>query len=488
MKKQGLASLLLLGALLVSCGNSAGDTTQNTDAVTQNTDGTVTETNADEYGYPEMDCGGDALRFLTASNTWGTYYAIDFETETGESLDDVIFQRNRGLEERYDINVEVTEYDIGEATTHFTTVTMSGEDLYDVTYLRADTLPAALTGSMFLDLNQIDGFRFAEPWWDQTMVQGGQIGDNNALFFASNYISLFGFDSTVCVYFNEDMFSSLDITFPYELVKEGKWTLERMYEYVALGANTNGDSSFVWSDNGNAVYGVTTWSNGVHALLGGAGAYYLQMSDGEPSITVTDAHFMDVAQSLVQNLFSVDGYFSMGNESDNTLPGHYENMFRNNRAMMTVAQIKTSSRYRDMENSFGILPMPKYDEAQADYSCYISSTQLLMGLPVTSQKAEQTAVLLDAMAYESYRDVLPVYYEVKVSQKGLRNEASIEMLDIIRESRYTNFGEVFGWTNQMQSAIYTKLSKGSSDIASDIASYTKKIETAIEKTMELVNE
>ncbi|MBQ7300272.1 MAG: hypothetical protein IJW77_10560 [Clostridia bacterium] len=489
MKKCSFVSLLLLGALLASCGDGetpAADKNNNDTNPMGNDTATVTET--DSYEYPELDCGGEPLRILNSSNAWGTYSAIDFEEETGEALDDAVFQRNSGIEERFNTKLEVTEYDIDQAVSHFSTVTMSGEDLYDLTYLRADNLPSPLTEGMFYDLNNVEGFRFTEPWWDGAVMKGGEIGDDNALFFASNYFSLFGFDATVCVYFNEQMFNNLDIEFPYQLVRDGKWTLERFYEYASLGANTNGDSSFAWSENGNAVYGVTTWSNGVQALLGGAGAYYLEMVNGEPVLSVTDEHFINTVNSLVENLFSVDGVFAMFNTSDNTKPDHYEVMFQNNRTIMTVAQIKTSSRFRDMEDSFGILPLPKYDEAQDGYSCYISSTQLMMGLPITSLNTLRTATVMDALAYESYRDVLPVYYEVKVSQKGLRNEDSIEMLDIIRANRYTNFGEIFGWTNALQSSVYSKISVGNADIASVIASDLKTVEKNIEKTMDMVNE
>ena len=40
------------------------------------------------------------------------------------------------------------------------------------------------------------------------------------------------------------------------------------------------------------------------------------------------------------------------------------------------------------------------------------------------------AAMIDALTYRSYETVLPVYYENRVAQKGLRNEDSIEMLGI----------------------------------------------------------
>ena len=51
--------------------------------------------------------------------------------------------------------------------------------------------------------------------------------------------------------------------------------------------------------------------------------------------------------------------------------------------------------------------------------------------------------MLDAASYLSYTDVLPVYYNVTIAQKGLRDDESIEMLGIIQSSRYFDIGRVF---------------------------------------------
>lgn len=484
MKNVSLISLLLLGALLASCGGGNDTVTteeNNTDAVTGGETAAVTE---DAYDYPELDCGGEPFRILNADNAWGTYGKLDFDEATGESLDDVIYERNRNMEERYNFVFAVNEdHDIDAATTHFSQMVMAGDDVYDAAYLRADTLPAPLTNGMLYDLSEIDGFRFDEPWWDSDVITGGRIGNDRALYFASNYFSLFGFDSTVCMYFNEQKFTDLDIEFPYQLVRDGKWTLDRMFEYVQQGMNLNGDTDFTWNAGGNATYGVSIWSNGYHALLIGSGATYADMdANGAPIISAAEQHFIDVTDKLTEHVFGVNGAIIRTEVTDGVEP------FLNGRSMMAVAQVKSANAYRDMEDNFGLLPMPKYDEAQDGYSCYISSTQLLMTLPITSNNTERTAILMDALAYESYRDVLPVYYEQKVSQKGLRNDDSIEMLDIVRANRYTNFGEIFGWTNTLQHAVHGKVSAGSGDIASLIASNMKTIEKAIETTMEMVNE
>ena len=111
-----------------------------------------------------------------------------------------------------------------------------------------------------------------------------------------------------------------------------------------------------------------------------------------------------------------------------------------------------------------------------------------MSVPVTNSDPARTGIIIDAMAYESYRDILPIYYDVKVSQKGLRNEESIEMLGIIRAGRSFDIGEGYGWTEDLSAKINTMyVSSKKNNIASTLESSRSAIEAAIEKTMEYLN-
>ena len=87
-------------------------------------------------------------------------------------------------------------------------------------------------------------------------------------------------------------------------------------------------------------------------------------------------------------------------------------------------------------------------------------------------------------AFLSARDVLPVYYDVTVSQKGLRDEASIEMLNIVSASRYTDVSRKFGWTIASYDKIENSLQNGKGDVASIIASLKEKTEKNIADTLE----
>lgn len=62
-------------------------------------------------------------------------------------------------------------------------------------------------------------------------------------------------------------------------------------------------------------------------------------------------------------------------------------------------------------------------------TAYAGSDNIQSG-KVTNQNTQQAGVILDEFSYQIYKDLMPVFYDVTVSQKGLRNEESIEMFGI----------------------------------------------------------
>ena len=101
MKKNRIISLLLLALMAAtSCGGTGSGTNDDTSADNSTSAaGTDTGTTAPEYVFADIDCGGDNFTVLNATTTWGFYAYMDFETQTGESLDDAVYERNRFVEE-----------------------------------------------------------------------------------------------------------------------------------------------------------------------------------------------------------------------------------------------------------------------------------------------------------------------------------------------------------------------------------------------------
>lgn len=89
---------------------------------------------------------------------------------------------------------------------------------------------------------------------------------------------------------------------------------------------------------------------------------------------------------------------------------------------------------RGVETDFGIIPYPKYDENQSEYHSraryYFPSV-----VPATCQDTDFVGYMLETLNYESYKTVIPAYYETALKTKYSRDAESSGKLDLIFASR-----------------------------------------------------
>ena len=138
---------------------------------------------------------------------------------------------------------------------------------------------------------------------------------------------------------------------------------------------------------------------------------------------------------------------------------------------------------RDMNSEYGMIPVTKFDDA-SDYTAPMGSA-FLLGIPVTNTHLSETAKALDALSRAGYETVLDTFFE-SLCYKGLRDDDSIEMMEIINSARSADLGYTFGWTVDVMNGIADKLMKGKTDIASSAASAGSKIEEKIKTFMETI--
>ena len=141
-----------------------------------------------------------------------------------------------------------------------------------------------------------------------------------------------------------------------------------------------------------------------------------------------------------------------------------------------------------MNENFGIVPFPKLDENQADYRSTAVHQCAVFTIPVTSTHAEEIGQVFDALSYESDEMVLQPYFAVVVEQKGLRNEDSIDMLNIIKRTRSYDIGVAYQWISSLEEQIRNKIYNGSADVASIIDSNKSKVQENIDKMLTAMNE
>ena len=284
------------------------------------------------------------------------------------------------------------------------------------------------------------------------------------------------------------MMEQNDMELPYDLVREGKWTIEALLGYTKAIANLNGDASFAWNKDGNSIYGMSAHSNaGEHFITASGESFVSNDADGNIAFRADSNRFFNVISALAGLFDTSSGYTLAASTDDfNADLGGYMHVFHSGRSLFLTAEIKAAQLLRDMEASFGLVPIPKFDEAQENYRSDFVNACLFYTIPITNTHLWETAAASDYISYLSSREVLPVYYDIVVEQKGLRDEDSIEMLDIVLSNKTVDLGTLFGWSASLFESIRDQLFAGNDSVASLVERNEKAIQKSIDNTLEAI--
>ena len=476
-----LAAVILMSAVMVSCGDAEQppviSETQPISAAS--TDSQVQSETVALYDFPQVDYGAYEFRILNAADIYSMRAQIDREGLTGEALDDAMYERCRETEKRLNIVIRESNYGVdSEVFTQANKVIRAGDDTYDAIYIPSRDMYRLTAQDGLYNLMDFEALQLNQPWWIN--AYNDAITVNGYLFGAAGYSQLMVMDSLWCLYFNEDMMANLDLDKPYDLVRNGSWTLERLSEYCKAAANLNGDSDFTYKVGGTAVWGISY--DGIDRFMFGLGEPVLRVEDSFLSLTCGGERYINGFERILDTLTTAGGEAKPQTSglADDT-DGSYINIFETERALFMTAEISKTSRLRNKEFNFGVVPYPKLDESQEAYYSMPFYGTPIYSIPVTVSDAERSAVVGDVMTYISYQSVLPVFREVTLEQKGLRNDDSIEMLDIIIRASTPNLMYVYNigtqFINEINAAAYT----GENNAASAFAKYESKMQSSIDK-------
>ena len=143
-----------------------------------------------------------------------------------------------------------------------------------------------------------------------------------------------------------------------------------------------------------------------------------------------------------------------------------------------------------MDSDFGILPMPKYDEAQDSYYHTINANvAAVLVVPISNLNRDMTGYVLDTLGAESKNVLTPAYYERNLQGQISKDVESTISLDIIISTLRYDIGYLaVRPAGAMMRALNTSYS---TDLASayrrQMSSINKTLETLVESIGERYN-
>lgn len=193
---------------------------------------------------------------------------------------------------------------------------------------------------------------------------------------------------------------------------------------------------------------------------------------------LTDEAFQSVFVEIFDLVYENNVWYKLTLE-DNVIPENVT-MFISGQALFIDMPTFWLEDLRTMDADFGLIPYPKYNEAQEQYYSRIEGCEQTC-IPVSNvANLEMTGVLLEAMASDSAQNLVPAYYETLLKSKLSRDNDSEAMLEIIFGSRVFDWGDTI-WCPELRDGQFSAMMKNNKR---DIASIAAKLEKTMNKKIE----
>lgn len=494
MKYRSVCAILLCAALLLSaaaCGSS--DTPDNTDttadtAAEQETTPVETEPSPYDPGLPERDFGGEdfliAVRGTESDYVWDVK-DVQVDTITGDPVNDAIYERTSYLNEKYNVNIDALCCGTVGADGTYKIVSdavMTNDTSFQVVLNALFEVSDYALDGLLIDLNSVENLNLSQSWWDQNMNKECTMG--NRLYFTTGDLTILDNEAISILLFDKSIVEDYSLDDPYQDVLDGNWTMEKMLANCeAVTTDLDGNGSMNEDDRFGYIYWQDGWLPFLHSMGNSIGSIE---EDGTLRHNLENERIVD-SWALLHTLLTNGTSISRKNELD-LFVGDQEQasiyMLERHNVLYVYETVAGILRLREMETDFGILPYPKLNAEQDRYYC--SSTawgSAVLCIPTCNPKTEEAGFIMEAYAAKSAELLTPAYYDVTLTRKGVRDEKSVEMLEIISGNVKYDIGAIYDW-GEIGNLFVNAFNSKKDNISSTIKKFITKVETDMQANSE----
>ncbi|MCR5264345.1 MAG: extracellular solute-binding protein, partial [Clostridiales bacterium] len=403
---------------------------------------------------------------------------VDFDEETGDIIDDAVYQRNRMTEDKLGVTIVGTNMctwtDIQKTMQK---MMQSGDCPYDSVCGSAWFMYLSSVNGYLYDLFPIQKLGLEHDWWDKETLAMYSFGSNN-LYFVSGDINYTDNLAMAIICFNKKIADSIGYEYPYQQVRDGKWTFDRLIEMGhSYGSDIDGDGKMTTADT----FGFGDNQGVINRLINSAGITVIEV-DNEGTATLNQSEKIvsvidKIREGLAAKSIPTSAIVSHGFSDEDVT-----SLFNNGQMFVTMhEQVNQLFRMRQQTtDDFGIIPTPKYDESQEKYWTFFSTAAgSCYAIPMTNTDLDSTGLILDVMGYYSQDTITPAVIDRSVMGKGTRDTESEEMLKLIFTSKIFDLGM---WGSDIYGEVLSFIDKD------NVASILEKSAKKVPKQFEIIKE
>jgi len=359
------------------------------------------------------------------------------EESKNDLLTEAIFDRQQRIYNY--LGVEIVGTRTGNYSQYiepFKTAVKNKDGSVDMLLSHVHTGVGGLVSENYLtDYNNVPGVKIEESYWNQEFMDNISINGHKFLGFND-----FNILYTYIVSYNKDMMdkysSALDESL-YSMVDNYRWTLDKMISIANLAyIDTTNDGKTADDQFGITGYHWVPFCGFLHASninlveMDDSGAYVVTVYND-----VNKAKTSQLIDTIIELTASPTSWFWL-NDDWAKIP------LTSGKTLMNLYQTTGLSGYMDYDISFGVLPYPMFDEAQADVGYRHLQWGGYLCVPSYCENIEMIGETIEMLAF--FSDVTrEVYFEKLLGKQVAESTDDKRMLDIVWETICSDFGQTY---------------------------------------------
>lgn len=420
-------------------------------------------------------------------------YEMYTEEDSAALVDQAVYARNNRVADLFKVQIETHPvagyWEVQD--TFIQTLAQSvaaGDDAYQIAATHMAYNAKLTMQEQYYDLRTLgDAINLEAPWWSESFNENCTVYDK--LFFTTGDLALTLWEGMYAVYFNRKLATDYGLSDLYQMVRDKEWTIEALTEITAGLYQDNGDDLLGPEDT----YGLLLNRHAMRVFLTTCQLPICEKTtDGGYKLVLMDEDHIDKTTTVYDALYDLI-YENDGTYDSKLTDGDYTEMneiFTAGRSLFMTGELRITPVLRAADMEFGILPFPKYDDEQEEYYAHSYDGLSSFGIPLSAKDPAMCAKILDAMAAENKTSVIPAYNEIVLDARVAQDGDSREMLNIIRDNLYFEFGYVYSVPMGMSGAqgpfaLYgDALRRGSESFITEWDQYSGPMATALEGILE----
>ncbi len=438
-----LALVMLLGCLAACKGNSGNTVIEDDDE--------------DEFApLPEADYSKKTYTILYRAGERYEEEWLPGESNDGSNvISEAIATRNQKVKSRYGVELDL---DTGRKSGSWSDFwgpiqTNTQDDIYQLVAGKTYEMAGSSTHGDCLNwLKQVPVVDLTAAWWDRSFTDASQY--QGCTYIAMGPLSLTNMYTSACIYFNKTM---LDEAFGsesqnptedlFQLVKDGKWTLDTLITY-AKKCTVQSESS----EGGAEIYGLC--SNNTTTIDAYMYGWEIKMAtekltaNGKTIVlkTLSNGDKLITLSEKLKDFYNESGTVVNAAGSSNEFVGP----FTQKQAVFSTGSLYEANAIQNLapDLQYGIIPYPKETVTQEEYHTYKLDLRTGFCIPrtVAENNREFVGTITEALAYYSNKYVKPALYDKVLRYRNAQDRDSSELVEIIVNGGLEDFAYIYGYS------------------------------------------